>query len=160
MGASTPASAQDKATGSALAAAGGGVVGLVAGAYTNLAIVVLKTRYGHYQHSFRDAFGWESAPILIGGAAGVTIGLADRNLVIPWIIGGSAGFAVGAGLGILYGEMAWGDSESRWANAAVGAAIGMVIGSTVALAHDWNKGESAAPSDAAAVRVPLLTLGF
>jgi hypothetical protein len=160
LGAATPAPAQEEATGSALAAAGGGIVGLVAGGYTNLAIVVLKTRYGIYPHSFRDAFGWESAPILIGGGAGVAIGLVDRDLVIPWIIGGSAGLAAGAGLGMLYGEMAWGDPESRWANAAVGAAIGMVLGSTVALIREWDEGEDAAPSDAAAVRVPLITLGF
>ncbi len=162
LGAATPAtaSAQEETTGSALAAAGGGVVGLVAGGYANLAIVVLKSRYGYYPHSFRDAFGWESTPILIGGGAGVAIGLADRDLVIPWIIGGSAGLAAGAGLGILYGELAWGDPESRWANAAVGAAIGMAVGSTIALIREWNDGEAATPSDAAAVRVPLITLGF
>lgn len=143
-----------------LTAAGGGLVGVVAGGYSNLAIVVLKARHGHYPHSFRDAFGWESTPILIGGGTGAAIGLMKSDLLLPWLIGGSLGLAAGTGLGLAYGQLAWGDPESRWANAAVGAAIGMAVGSTVALVREWEDDERAVPDSESAVRVPLLQLSF
>jgi hypothetical protein len=125
--------------------------------------VVLKARYGRYPHSFEDAFGWESVPILIGGATGAAIGLADRDLIVPWIIGGTAGFAAGAGIGLLYGEFAWGDPESRWANAAVAAAIGMAVGSTVALIRYSGSGSGSGgepTAESAALQTPLVRLRF
>lgn len=161
LGTSTPLAAQEEETGSVLAAAGGGVVGLVAGGYANLAVVVLKARWGYYPHSFRDAFGWESTPILIGGGTGVAIGLTRSDLLIPWIIGGTLGMGAGTGLGLIYGHGAWGDPESRWANAAIGAAIGMAVGSTVALIREWDDDEDPASAGSeSAVRVPLLQLSF
>lgn len=162
LGMPGPVAAQEEEAGSVLAAAAGGLVGVVAGGYTNLAIVVLKARYGHYPHSFGDAFGLESTPILIGGATGATIGLLDSDLLLPWIIGGAAGLALGTGAGFYYGRRVWGDPESRWANAAVGAAIGMALGSTVALARGLRDDDDDAPDpgSAAAVRVPLLRVHF
>lgn len=164
LSAPVPVTAQDEETaGSVLAAATGGVVGVVAGGYANLAVVVLKARFDRYPHSFRDAFGWESAPVLIGGATGATIGLLDKDLVLPWIIGGTAGFVAGTGAGYLYGHLVWDDPESRWANAAIGAAIGMALGSTVALARELSDDDDDDPSDpvpASAVRVPLLQIDF
>lgn len=165
LGLTGPAFAQEEeaeeVAGSVLAAAGGGLVGLVAGGYGNLAIVVLKARYGHYPHSFRDAFGWESTPIVVGAGTGVAIGLLDSDLLLPWIIGGATGLAVGTGIGYVYGRAVWGDSESRWANAAVGAAVGMAVGSTVALIRELSDdGDPAEPDTASGVRVPLLRLSF
>lgn len=160
LGITAPLSAQEDEAGSVLSAGAGGFVGVVAGGYANLAIVVLKARYGRYPHSFDDAFGWESAPILIGGATGAAIGLLDRDLIIPWIIGGTTGFAAGAGAGFLYGQFAWGDSESRWANAAITSAVGMAIGSTVALIRYSGSGSAPAPGQESAVRVPLVQLRF
>lgn len=155
------AAAQEEEAGSALAAAGGGLIGVVAGGYGNLAIVVLKARYGHYPHSFRDAFGWESTPILVGGGTGAAIGLLRSDLLIPWIIGGSAGLAAGAGVGYVYGRTVWGDPESRWANAAVGAAVGMALGSTVALIRGLHEDDGdASAGQGAAVHVPLVQLTF
>lgn len=146
--------------GDALAAAAGGLVGVVAGGYGNLALVVLKSRYGNYPHSFEDAFGWESIPILTGGGTGVAIGLLDSELLLPWVLGGAAGFAAGAGVGALYGQMFWGDPESRWANAAVTAAAGMTIGSTIVLIRGWDGPDPFDFGSGSAVRVPLLRLGF
>lgn len=145
-----------------LAAGAGGLVGVVAGGYANVAIVVLKARYGYYPHSFEDAFGWESAPVLIGGATGAAIGLLDRDLIIPWIIGGTTGFGVGAGVGYVYGQFAWGDSESRWANAAITSAVGMAIGSTVALIRYSGSGleRDPEPGPESAIRIPLVQLRF
>lgn len=160
LGTTGPLAAQEEEAGSVLAAGAGGLVGVVAGGYANLAIVVLKARYGRYPHSFDDAFGWESAPILIGGATGAAIGLLDRDLIVPWIIGGTTGFAAGVGAGVLYGQFAWGDSESRWANAAITAAVGMAIGSTVALIRYSGSGSDPEPGPESAVRVPLVQLRF
>lgn len=154
------AAQEEEAAGSALAAAGGGLIGVVAGGYGNLAIVVLKARYGHYPHSFRDAFGWESTPILVGGGTGVAIGLLRSDLLLPWIIGGSTGLAAGAGIGYVYGRTVWGDSESRWANAAVGAAVGMALGSTVALIRGLNDADDGPGGVEPTVRVPLLQVSF
>lgn len=149
------------AAGSVLYAAAGGLVGVVAGGYGNLALVVLKARYGHYPHSFTDAFGWESIPILVGGATGATVGLLDHERLLPWIIGGSAGLVVGAGAGYLYGRLAWGDPESQWANAAIGAAVGMTLGSTLTLLRIWDGHEGGGPpGSSAALRVPLVQVSF
>lgn len=163
LGVPGPVAAQDEeeAAGSVLAAGAGGLIGVVAGGYTNLAIVVLKARFGDYPHSFGDAFGLESTPILIGGATGATIGLLDSDVLLPWVLGGAAGLAAGTGAGYLYGQLAWGDPESRWANAAVGAAIGMALGSTIVLARELTgEDDSPAPDAAAAVRVPLFRIDF
>lgn len=162
LGTAGPLTAQEQEAGSVLAAGAGGLVGVVAGGYANLAIVVMKARFGRYPHSFEDAFGWESAPILIGGATGAAIGLLDRDLIIPWIIGGTTGFAAGAGVGYIYGQFAWGDSESRWANAAITSAVGMAIGSTVALIRYSGSGleREPEPGPESAIRVPLVQLRF
>lgn len=160
LGVSDGAAAQEEAAGSALAAAAGGVAGLVAGGYGNVALVVMKARYGNYPHTFGDAFGWESIPILTGVGTGVGIGLLDSELLLPWIIGGAAGFAAGAGVGYVYSQLVWGDPESRWSNGAVMAAVGMTIGSTFVLVTGWDGPDPFDFGSDAALRLPLVQLSF
>lgn len=155
------ARAQDieEAGGSLLSAAIGTGAGIVGGGYANLALVVLKARTGHYQHTLMEAFGWESIPILVGGGVGFSIGFWDEDLLWPWVLGGVTGLGVGGGAGYLVGALVWGDSESRWANAVIGAAVGMAVGSTAALflAGDDEEDGTSAPS---AVRIPVVRLRF
>ncbi|HUG39432.1 MAG TPA: glycine zipper 2TM domain-containing protein, partial [Longimicrobiales bacterium] len=162
MAAPAPARAQDleEAGGSILSAGIGTTAGLVGGAYANLALIVLKARLGHYQHSFTEAFGWESIPILAGGGVGLAIGLWDEDRLWPWILGGTAGFAAGAVAGYLLGSVAWGDPESRWANAAIGAALGIAIGSTTAYFLARSDDDDPAAPEAASVVLPLVRVRF
>ncbi|HUP18691.1 MAG TPA: hypothetical protein VM778_01925 [Gemmatimonadota bacterium] len=163
LGAPARAGAQDieEAGGSILSAAIGATAGLVGGGYANVAVVVLKARVGHYQHDFKETFGWESTPILVGGGLGFAIGFWDDDRLWPWIIGGATGLATGAGAGYLFGSYRWGDSESRWANAAIGAAIGMAVGSTAALfLAGSDDDDPATTATAASIRVPLVRLRF
>lgn len=158
LAAPAPVAAQgvEEAGGTILSAGIGTTAGLVGGAYANLAIVVLKARMGHYKHSFEEAFGWESIPILAGGGVGLSIGLWDQDLLWRWVLGGATGWAAGAGAGYVVGSVLWGDSESRWANAAIGAALGMAAGSTAALLlRGGDDDDTAVPSgmDIAVVRL-------
>lgn len=151
----------EEAGGSLLSAAIGTGAGLVGGGYANLAVVVLKARVGHYQHDFKDAFGWESIPILVGGGLGFAIGFWDHDRLWPWIVGGAAGLGAGAGAGYLFGSYVWGDPASRWANAAIGAAIGMAAGSTAGLfLLGRDDDDPAGTTTAASVRIPLVRLRF
>lgn len=163
-----PLHAQDveEAGGTLVSAAIGTGAGLVGGAYANLAMVVLKARMGHYQHSFQEAFGWESIPILVGGGVGFAIGFWDDDRLWPWILYGAAGTGAGIGVGYLVGALVWGDSESKWADAAIGAAIGMAVGSTVGIFMVGGDDDTASAGDPAAalsrprIHVPLLRLSF
>ena len=147
--------------GSALSAALGAGAGLVGGAYANVAVVVLKARTGHYQHSFVEAFGWESIPIAAGAGTGFAIGFWDEEHLWPGIGGGALGFGAGLGAGDLWGRLRWDDSESRWAHAAIGAAVGMAVGSTAALiASASDSGDGHGGSEPTALRATLLRFTF
>lgn len=126
------------------AAALGGSVGLLAGAYVSVGIWTAKAHFfDDYLYSIDDAVGWESIPVVAGAATGVTLGLTDRDRLENVALGTGAGFLVGTGVGLLIGSQTEAPSEGRWAGAVIGGSAGIVVGSLVGLL--WKTDDDASP---------------
>ena len=80
-----------------------------------------------------EFLGWRSAPVLIGGLTGATVGFIDPQRLKRTALYGSAGTLGGLGVGLLAGSVAWRKPEGKWAGAAIGAGVGLVIGSNYGL---------------------------
>jgi hypothetical protein len=129
----------------------GGALGVAGGGYVTLSLVVAQARAGHYVQGMDDFLGWRSAPVLIGGATGLAVGLWYPDRLLNGVIGGTVGTAAGLGAGILIGPLLWDDPEANWAGGAIGAGIGMVTGSVIGvLLKPSGKG-----GDSNSVVVPL-----
>ena len=126
--ASTPAASHAQNIPAAMV---GGIAGAASGGYIAISVIVAESRTGKYLHSYQDALGWRSAPVLIGGTGGAIIGLTDPDRLWRTVLYGGAGTAAGVGIGILAGEMIWDGPEAKWAGGAIGAGLGMAIGSTL-----------------------------
>jgi hypothetical protein len=135
-------------------AALGGVAGAGSGGYIAISVIVAESRAGKYMHSMKDALGWRSAPVLIGGVTGVVVGATSPDRLLRTMLYGSIGTLAGTGLGVVAGKLAWEGPEAKWAGGAIGAGIGMAIGSSLGLFLPQDKDEGE-PGTAAALRIPL-----
>lgn len=113
------------------AALAGGVVGAGSGGYIAISVIVAESRGGKYLHSYRDALGWRSAPVLIGGVTGLVLGATSPDRLWRTVLYGGAGTVAGTGVGIVAGQLVWDGPEAKWAGGAIGAGIGMAIGSSL-----------------------------
>jgi hypothetical protein len=114
-----------------LASVGGAVMGFI----VTLAIVVVKARNGSYIFGLDDllAFRWDVLPIPIGAVAGFRLGLKRPHSVAWATACGFGGYILGVVLGALLGSLAWDGDVGYWAGGVIGGAIGLVLGSAVAL---------------------------
>jgi hypothetical protein len=110
--------------------AAGGVAGVLSGGYITLSIVVARAQMGHYLHEPHDIFDWYSAPVLIGGTTGAALGLWAPDRLGTGFVYGSAGAVAGGTLGFIIGWATSARPEGKWAGGAIGAGLGMAIGST------------------------------
>jgi hypothetical protein len=137
------------------AALAGGVVGAASGGYIAITVIVAESRTGKYMHSYADALGWRSAPVLIGGATGVVLGATSPDRLLRTVIYGGAGTLLGTGIGIVIGKRAWDGPEAKWAGGAIGAGIGMAIGSTLGVFLPMKSDGESAPSNQVTPGFPL-----
>ena len=146
----------------ALATTIGGLAGMGAGAYLTVSVVVLEARFGRYVHDIDDVLGWRAAPILLGGVAGAGLGLYSPERLQGVVVYGAIGLGAGALTGMLLGNRIWEPPEGRWAGAAIGAGMGLIIGNTIGVLNPLNlftEGEEGTATESAGVpivfRIPL-----
>jgi hypothetical protein len=138
------------------AALAGGFVGAASGGYIAISVIVAESRAGKYMHSYADALGWRSAPVLIGGTTGIVLGATSPERLWRTVVYGRAGTAAGTGVGVVLGKLIWDGPEAKWAGGAIGAGIGMAIGSSLGVFLPLNKDDGTpAEATANAVRLPI-----
>ena len=98
----------------------------------------LEARFGRYIHDVDDVLGWRAAPILIGGVAGAGLGLYSPERLQGAVIYGAIGLGLGALGGMAVGNSIWDPPEGRWAAAAIGAGIGLIVGNTIGILNPVN----------------------
>lgn len=125
---------------SVLAVAGGGVVGFV----TTLAIVVLRARSDRYVFGMDELarIRWETMPILVGMAVGVTLALLHPKALDRATVWGLLGVVLGAAVGYFLGGSLWGAGEGQWAGAIVFGGAGLLFGGLASLTvHRRHEGK-------------------
>jgi hypothetical protein len=153
-----PAAAQNRVLTTAI----GALAGVGSGGYITLTLVVARAQLGHYIHDVDDLFGWQSAPVLVGGATGATLGFVDPGRLLRTAVGGTAGGLLGVGVGIVVGPAISERPEAKWAGAAIGAGAGLALGSVIGIlwpAPSNDDGEGGEAGSRAAVPVGI-TLRF
>ena len=143
------------AQGNIPAALVGGVAGAGSGGYIAISVIVAESRAGKYLHSYKDALGIRSAPVLIGGITGVVLGATDPDRLWRTVGYGSIGTVAGMGIGVAVGKAVWDGPEAKWAGGAIGAGLGMAIGSSLGLLLPMKKNSDDNAVAAAAVRFPV-----
>jgi hypothetical protein len=139
----------------------GGVAGAGSGGYIAISVIVAESRAGKYLHSYKDALGWRSSPVLIGGVTGIVVGATQPDRLWRTVGYGSIGTVAGMGVGVVVGKIVWDGPEAKWAGGAIGAGLGMAVGSSLGLFLPMHKKKSdAAAVPVEAVRVPLYTIRF
>jgi hypothetical protein len=139
----------------------GGFAGAGSGGYIAISLIVAESRAGKFVDSVDDVLGWRSAPVLIGGVTGVVVGATDPDRLIRTVVYGSAGTLAGTGIGAVIGKIVWDGPEAKWAGGAIGAGIGMAIGSSLGLFLPMKDDNNDTGSAAAATRIPVsFTLRF
>ena len=138
----------------------GGAAGAASGGYIAISVIVAESRAGEYMHSYADALGWRSAPVLIGGLTGTALGLYDPDRLWRTMLYGTVGTVGGLGAGVALGQVLWDGPEAKWAGGAIGAGLGMAIGSSLGLLlplkdKDEDNNVPAALRAERSVRVPV-----
>jgi hypothetical protein len=124
----TPAPAGAQA-GPALVGAG---VGFLGGGVATLSLVVGRARWeSEYIGGAADLVGLNGAPVVIGTATGVAIGLWDEDRLRQAVIGGGGGMVLGIGTGWVAGTILGDRRADKWAGAVIGAGIGLAAGALV-----------------------------
>jgi hypothetical protein len=111
-----------------LPAAVGGVTGVAAGGYIAISLIVAEARMGRYIHDSSDILGWRSLPVVSGAIIGTTLGALSPRRLESAILFGAFGLGAGTALGLGIGSLVWDPPEGRWAGAAIGAGVGLVAG--------------------------------
>ena len=112
-------------------AALGGIAGTMSGGYITLSIVVARAQMGHYLHEPQDLLDWKSLPVLIGGGTGAALGMWAPDRLGTGVVYGSAATLAGGTLGFIIGSAVSERPEGKWAGGAIGAGLGMAIGSSL-----------------------------
>ena len=126
LGVPRPAAAQISATGAALGATGG----LIVGTTVSLGLIVANARMERdFIHGPEDIISLQGVPIPVGLVAGAVLGGVDPERAETVGIYTGVGWALGAGLGAIIGELVTdSDPSGKWAGSMMGAAAGIVIG--------------------------------
>lgn len=132
-----PLSAQDPQS-RALATSLGLLAGAAGGGYVTVTVVVFEARLGRYIHDVDDVLGWRSAPFIIGALAGGGLGFYSPERLQGAIVYGAGGLALGGLAGLALGARLWDPPEGRWAGAAIGAGVGLVIGNAIGIFTPLN----------------------
>jgi len=111
-------------------AALGGLAGTVSGGYITLSIVVARAQMGHYLHEPHDILDWKSLPVLIGGGTGAALGMWAPDRLGTGTVYGSAATIAGGTAGFIIGWAVSERPEGKWAGGAIGAGLGMAIGTS------------------------------
>lgn len=124
--AADPAPAHAQEVVPALVGAG---VGFLGGGVATLSMVVGRARWeSEYITGTGDLVGLTGAPLVIGTATGLAIGLWDEDRLRRSVIGGAGGMVLGIGTGWVAG-IVFGDRRAdKWAGAVIGAGIGLAAG--------------------------------
>lgn len=133
----------------------GAAAGAGSGGYIAISVIVAESRTGKYMHSYKDALGWRSAPVLIGSVGGVILGLTDPDRLWRTVFYGSAGTLGGVGLGAAVGQMIWDGPEAKWAGGAIGAGLGMAIGSTLGVFLPMGDNDDELPEELRDRGIPI-----
>jgi hypothetical protein len=112
-------------------AALGGVAGALSGGYISLSAVVTRAQFGHYLHEPKEIIGWNSLPVLIGAPTGAGLGMWAPDRLGTGFVYGSAATLAGGTAGFFLGWAISNRPEGKWAGGAIGAGLGMAIGSTL-----------------------------
>lgn len=108
----------------------GAVAGTLSGGYITLSIVVARAQLGDYVHDANDLFNWNGLPVIIGATTGTALGIWDPDRLMTGFVYGSGGALAGGSAGFIIGTLISERREARWAGGAIGAGIGMAIGSS------------------------------
>ncbi|MEX1183615.1 MAG: glycine zipper domain-containing protein [Gemmatimonadota bacterium] len=141
----------------------GAGLGVASGGYMALSIVVAEARAGRYVHDVGDVLGWRSMPVIAGAATGAALGAYSPRRLEAAALYGTGGLAGGALLGMAVGAMVWDPPEGRWAGAAIGAGVGLLIGNVLGIFYPYRASAEEAEADAESqsagipvmVRIPL-----
>jgi hypothetical protein len=136
----------------------GAVAGTLSGGYITLSIVVARAQLGDYVHDANDLFDWKGLPVIIGATTGTALGIWDPDRLMTGFVYGSAGTLAGGSAGFIIGTLISDRREARWAGGAIGAGLGMAIGSSWGVfapnrkMNPFRKDETVIPLT---IRIPL-----
>lgn len=155
------AMAQEEEAGGLAKAAIGGGLGVIGGAAMTLSIVVARAQLQEqFLDSPHDLIHWQTAPMIIGPAAGVVFGLAGEEVLVGSIVGSVLGLVGGAGIGAGAGWLVSAQPEAPWAGGVIGAGMGLAVGGVTGALIAWKGKDDGgspdpAPSMRFGVRMPL-----
>jgi len=111
-------------------------LGALAGFLVTLGLVVLKARVGSFIYDVDEmlAFRWETAPILVGIAGALWIGVRNPLALGRAVVSGIGGILVGVGLGAAAGALVSATPEGLWSGMIIGGVGGMVVAGAASLA--------------------------
>ena len=114
-----------------MATIGGGLTGFV----VTLAIVVAQAQLGKFIFALDDlaAVRWEILPIPLFAIGAFTLARRRPGAMAWSTVVGFGSMLVGTALGAIAGSLILAEGVGPWAGGVIGAALGLVIGSTAAL---------------------------
>ena len=137
-------------------AAVGAGLGVLGGVGVTVATVVARAHLqGRYLHEPADLIHWQSAPMLLGPAAGVVFGLHSREALVGSLVGSLSGVALGGGVGAVVGALLVDTPEGPWAGATIGGGLGLAIGGLLGGYIGWREHDDRAAPVALELRVPI-----
>jgi hypothetical protein len=139
----------------ALPVVGGALAGAAGGGYIAVSIIVLEARYGRYVHDLDDVLGWRSAPIVGGAVMGVGLGVYAPRRLEGAVVYGAGGFVAGGALGWALGALIWEPPEGRWAGMAIGAGFGLMAGNLYGIFNPLRSEKRRRPSDGVPVMIRI-----
>ncbi|MEX2584527.1 MAG: glycine zipper 2TM domain-containing protein, partial [Gemmatimonadota bacterium] len=120
----------------------GAGVGVAGGAVITLSAIVYRARFQReYIDSVDDLIHWQTLPMILAPAAGVTFGLAGQDALMGSIVGSTSGMLVGAASGAGLGLLLSSEPEWPWAGGVIGAGLGMSLGGLALGFHRWAEDE-------------------